>query len=206
MRKITCQCEQVFNVDMGDSVDLDADPSLVASIKEGSFLSFVCPTCGCVMHTDIRTRVDWPSKGISLVLVPELDRISFLSGTSPIDSGLVPVVGYPELADRVAVLDAGLDALAVESLKFHLLRRSSESNPGARVSVYFERLDDAGDLEFHAHGLSETEIAVVRVPRSVYERVLTDSRERPDAEPYALVQNGAYLSVQNVSFEDNANE
>lgn len=206
MRKITCQCEQVFNVDMGDSVDLDADPSLIASIKQGSFLSFVCPTCGGVMHTDLQTRIDWPSKGVSLVLVPEIERVSFMSGAFPIDAGIIPVIGYPELADRVAVLDAGLDALAVESLKFHLLRRSSESNPSARVLVYFERLDDAGDLEFHAHGLSETEIAVVRVPRSVYERVLADSRERPDAEPYAVVQNGAYLSVQNVSFEDNAHE
>ena len=34
MRKLTCHCEQVFNVDLPESVNLDTNPEIVCRYRE----------------------------------------------------------------------------------------------------------------------------------------------------------------------------
>ena len=48
MRKLTCHCEQVFNVDLPEVVNLDSDTSIIKQIADGSFLT-------CVV-SDMRNR------------------------------------------------------------------------------------------------------------------------------------------------------
>jgi len=107
------------------------------------------------------------------------------------------VVGYPELADRVAVLEAGLDPAAVEILKYYLLLKAAEADPNAEASAWFNGLA-ADSLEFHVHGLRPGEVAVSRIPRSLYERTLAESKVRPGEEPFRSIRNGNYVSVQNL--------
>lgn len=202
MRKLTCHCDQTFSVDLPETVNLDERTELVGSIADGSFLSCVCPRCNAVLHTDMRTLLKWPSRDTILDLIPEIDRIPFLSGSVAGAPGADVVIGYPELADRVAVIGAGLDPLAVEAVKYHLSVKARENSADARPLVFFEKLRANGDLEFHIHGLKEGEVAVTAVPSSVYETVKKDAESQPDGELYSSLRNGAYLSVQNILIED----
>jgi len=206
MRKITCNCEQTFTADLPEEIDLDASPETLGAIVDGTFLTCVCPACGSVLHTDLETRVLWPSRDMKVALIPELARRAVLSGryTAPDDFGLV--VGYPELADRVTVYRDELDPLVVETLKFHLLSKALESDPDANPVATFEGKDDSGNLTFHVHGLRDAEVAVMSVPRKLYDTLRAGVTTDPDAEPQSLLRNGAYLSVQNAFFEGNEHD
>jgi hypothetical protein len=206
MRKLTCPCEQEFNVDLPDVINLDASPDAVSSIADGSFLSCVCPGCNTVLHTDLETKLDWPSHGTSVLLIPEIDRYAFMSGKRPVEDGVQLVIGYAELADRIAVLAAGLEPIAIEAVKFRLAEKAREGNPGVNLTVLFEQVRDDGNLEFHIHGLKTGEVAITVVPRHLYENLLDDARAHPDEDLYAALVNGAYISVQNVMVEDGQND
>ncbi len=206
MRKITCHCEQVFSVDLPETVNLDSNPELVTNIIEGNFLTFVCPACNATLHTDLSTRVDWPSKNSSLQLIPETERSAFMSGTLTISEELIPVIGYPELADRVAVLKAGLEAHAVEAVKYHLLERAETAPHVSDLIAVFEKITEQNELEFHIHGIREGEVAVSLVPMHLYQKIKQDISANPEKEPYAYLINNRYISVQNVSIEGNLND
>ncbi len=206
MRKITCNCEQTFTADLPDEVDLDQSPDTVQSINEGTFLSCICPACGAELHTDLETRVVWPSRSMKLVLVPELSRFAVLSGRYEAAEGYDLVVGYAELADRVTVYRDGLDPLAVEALKFHLVQKALESSPESAPIISFEGVDADSNLVFHVHGLRDSEIAVMKVPEKLYQTVYGSVTAKPDEEPHSLLRNGAYLSVQNLAFGGSDND
>ncbi len=201
MRKLTCHCEQVFNVDLPESVDLDANPETIANIANGSFLSCVCPACNSVLHTDLKTKVEWPSKNTTLTLIPEIDRLTFLSGSLKEIGGTTAVIGYAELADRVAVISNALDPVAIEALKYHLAVKAAETAKSAKTSIYFERKTESGDIVFHIHGLKENEVAVMTVPVDVYRSVLADIKANPADDTYAALSRGDYLSYQNILIE-----
>lgn len=205
MRKLTCHCEQVFNVDLPEVVNLDEQPEIVNQIQDGSFLTCICPTCNAELHTDLKTRIDWPSKKTSIVLIPEIDRLAWLGGNLPEEKDAQIVIGYAELADRVAVIAAGLDPLAVESVKYHLSVKARETSPDAKIVVLFDKLKENGDLEFHIHGLRDAEVAVTSIPASLYRSILDDSRASPERDPYDSLVNGHYISVQNVLIDGGPN-
>jgi hypothetical protein len=206
MRKLTCHCEQVFNVDLPEIVNLDEHPETINDIANGSFLTCVCPTCNSELHTDLKTRLEWPSKKTNIVLIPEIDRFAYISGTLPPEENAEVVIGYAELADRVAVRAANLDPLAIETIKYHLATKAGETNPDAHVTILFDKKKDDGSLEFHLHGLRANEVAVSVIPLSLYAAILDDSRKNADNDPYAALKNGAYLSVKNILIEDTTNE
>jgi len=202
MRKLTCHCEQVFNVDLPEIVNLDTDKAIIKQIADGSFLTCVCPTCETVLHTDLQTRLEWPSKKTTLTLIPEIDRINFLSGMIPTEKDTEILIGFAELADRVAVLEADLSPLAIESLKYHLAIKARKSGTDIKPVIYFEKRTDNNELEFHIHGLKKDEVAITRVPLQVYETIYQDTLKDPENELFTSLRNGAYLSVQNILIED----
>ena len=204
MRKLTCHCEQTFNVDLPETVNIDESEGVLADIASGSFLTCVCPTCNAELHTDLRTRLDWPSKKRTIELIPEIDRLSFLSGAIAVDGATDIVIGYPELADRVAVLVSDLEPLIVEAVKYHLAVKARETGADLKPVILFEKKTDAGDLEFHIHGLKKDEVAITVVPRRIYDAIEKDAKANPEAELFALLANGAYVSVQNILIEDAA--
>lgn len=206
MRKITCNCEQTFTADLSEEADLDRTPETLNEIIDGSFLTCTCPACGSLLHTDLETRVLWPSRSMKLLMVPELSRLSVLSSRHEVPEGFDLVVGYAELADRVTVYRDQLDPLTVETLKFHLVQKALESSPETNTVVSFEGLDSEGNLNFHLHGLRNDEVAVMKVPSKLYESVRAAVTSKPQEEPQSLLRNGAYLSVQNLAFEGSDND
>ncbi len=203
MRKLTCHCEQVFNVDLPETVNVDESPDVIARIADGSFLSCVCPACNSVLQTDVRTRIEWPSKSRTIELIPEVDRLSYLSGAIKVDGVTDVVIGYPELSDRIAALQAGLEPAAMEALKYHLSVKAKESSADANVEIVFEKITDSGNLEFHVHGLRKGEVAVTSVPRRVYDAIVAELTGGESPELYETIKNGPYVSVKNILIEGN---
>ncbi|EEV19205.1 hypothetical protein TREVI0001_0098 [Treponema vincentii ATCC 35580] len=220
MQKITCKCDCSFDVEYEKTIDLDVQTAVKEKIKNGSFLSFVCPSCGSKVNIELETEFVWKSKKTTLLFVPEKKRmecLAFCAGAVRIDAennkkikteflkkGQTPVIGYPELADRIAVLDADLDPEIVEAVKFFLLD-NGKNIKGKHIQILFEKL--VGDtIEFHLHGLREKEVAVMRVPLSLYRSVETDHKKGKQKEVFKALWLGPYLSYKNIHAEGDDNE
>jgi hypothetical protein len=196
MRILTCNCDHTFEADLNDLVNLDEEPQQLTALSSGNFMSTLCPACGTVLKPEFPLRLVWPSHNVEYFVIPEWDSVEHENSESyPEDVELL--VGYPELADRIAVIDANLNPVAVEALKYYLLLKASEAAPDASATVWFHSRTDVY-LEFHLHGLREGEAAITRIPSSVYERTLSDYSANPDAEPFISLRKGTYLSVRNL--------
>ena len=215
MQKITCKCDCSFDIAYEQTIDLDATPNVIPDIASGSFLSFLCPSCHSKVNVELETEFIWKSKKTTLIFVPEKKRmecLAFCAGAVRIDAesnkkiktevvkkGQTPVIGYPELADRVAALEAGLDPEIVEAVKFFLLDSGKNLN-GKRIHILFEKQTELG-LEFHVHGLREHEVAVMQVPFSLYQSVETDRNKGKKKEVFRALHLGPYLSYKNIHTE-----
>jgi len=169
MQKITCKCDCSFDVEYEKTIDLDARSAVTEEIKKGAFLSFTCPSCRSKVNIELETEFVWKSKKTTLLFVPEKKRmecLAFCAGAVRINAennkkvkteflkkGQTPVIGYPELADRIAVLDSGLDPEIIEAVKFFLLDNGKDIK-GKRIQILFEKLEGEA-IEFHVHGLRE---------------------------------------------------
>ncbi|GAB6390642.1 MAG: CpXC domain-containing protein [Treponematales bacterium] len=207
-RKITCFCENVFEADVPDEIDLDSSPAFLGQILDGSFMTFVCPSCGKKHKPEFPLVVTWVSRNLRLEVLPELDRGEFYrrrkeppalqTGNGFIKTGTV--IGYPEMADRLAVVRDGLEPAVVEALKYYLHLKADESYPGRRAAIWYAGsggANGAGAIEFHVHGIKENEVAVTKVPRAVYDKTAEDYRAAPSSEVFASLRVRGYLSVYN---------
>jgi hypothetical protein len=196
MRTITCSCDSTFEADLPESINLDAQPEQKDALAAGAFMTVACPNCGRTLKPEFLIHVSWPSRGLDILAVPELDRVDIpeLASKEGVSDA---VAGYAELADRVSVAAAGLDPTTIEALKYYLLLRASEADPDAEVSAWFHSVG-TDFLEFHLHGLRPGEVAVSRIPRSLYERTLAEGKAHPDKEPFRSLRKGCHLSVQNL--------
>jgi hypothetical protein len=194
--KIPCFCDNAFVVDAPEEINLDEQPQYIEDILSGNFMNFTCASCGKRHKPEFPLTVHWPSRGLSIEVIPELDRGSFYrrkEGPAVQET----VIGYPELAERVAVLRDGLVPDALEAIKYYLLLKADESYPDEDISVWFQ--NKTGDsLEFHIHGIKQDEVAVMKVPVTLYEKTLSDFRKDPKKDPFASMRVKTYLSVQNM--------
>ena len=220
MQKITCKCDCSFDVEYEKTIDLDARPALTEEIKKGAFLSFTCPSCRSKVNVELETEFVWKSKKTTLLFVSEKKRmecLAFCAGAVRINAennekvkteflkkGQTPVIGYPELADRIAVLDSGLDPEIIEAVKFFLLDNGKDIK-GKRIQILFEKLDGE-TIEFHVHGLREKEVAVMRVPLSLYQSVEADRKAKKQKEVFQALWLGPYLSYKNIHAEGDDHE
>ena len=220
MQKITCKCDCSFDVEYEKIIDLDLRPALTEEIKKGAFLSFTCPSCRSKVNVELETEFVWRSKKTTLLFVPEKKRmecLAFCAGAVRINAennkkvkteflkkGQTPVIGYPELADRIAVLDSGLDPEIIEAVKFFLLDNGKDIK-GKRIQILFEKLEGEA-IEFHVHGLREKEVAVMRVPLSLYQSVEADRKAKKQKEVFQALWLGPYLSYKNIHAEGDDHE
>jgi hypothetical protein len=217
-RRIPCFCENSFTVEVPGEIDLDKDPSCLEQIMEGSFMTFTCPSCGKRHKPEFPLTVLWLSKKLRLEVFTELDRGEFYRRKKgPLDlqagGGLIKtetIISYPEMAERLAVIRDGLEPAAVEAIKYYLYLKAEESYPEDELSIWYSGRapgDSGGEeeadifpppfLEFHIHGIRENEVAVTKIPWSLYEKTLQDFRTRPRDEIFLALRVKTYLSVKN---------
>ena len=200
-QKITCPCGVVFSADVDEEINLDQDPQCIDRIMDGSFMNFICPGCGKKHKPEFPLIVVWPGKNIKIEVLGELDRGEFYRRKKD-PPGTETIIGYPELADRLAVIRDGLEPVAVEALKYYLLLKAEETYPDLQISAWYHSPESnsgkSESIEFHLHGIRPDEIAVSRMPWSLYEKTLAEYRKNPRQELFSSLRTRSYLSVQNM--------
>lgn len=196
--KIPCFCDNTFVVDVPEEINLDIDPHYVEDILSGNFMNFSCAKCGKKHKPEFPLTVNWPSKNLTLEVLPELERGEFYRRKlKKEDSPKETVISYPEMAERVAMIKDGLAAEAVEKIKYYLFVKADESYPENDISVWYNSKKENG-LEFHIHGIKDNEVALMNIPAALYEKTLEDYRTNPKEEPFPSLRVKSYCSVQNM--------
>jgi hypothetical protein len=195
-QKISCPCENAFSVDVPEEIDIDQRPEYIDEILDGSFMNFICPSCGKKHKPEFPLMVLWPGRNLRFEVLPELDRGEFYRRKKALP-GVETLIGYPELADRVAVIRDNLEPMAVEVLKYYLLLKGEETYPDEEISVWYQN-KGAETIEFHIHGIRDGEVAVSRVPLELYEKTLADFKKHPRGEIFNALRFRSYLSIQNM--------
>ena len=203
-RKITCFCDNSFDVEIPEEIDLDSNSSYLDEIQNGSFLLFSCPSCGKKHKPEFPLKVLWPSRKLCFEVFPELDRGEFYRkkkvSAEKNPYVLETLIGYPEMADRLAVIRDGYDPVAVEAIKYFLHLKAEEQYPEDELNIWYygsSADSEQGLLEFHIHGIRKDEVAVMKVPLSLYHKTMNDYKENPKDELFAALRVRTYLSVKN---------
>ena len=205
-QKITCLCDYAFDVDVPAEINLDSESKYLDEILDGSFLNYTCSRCGKKHKPEFPLIILWPSKKIRFEVFPELQRGEFYRRKKqPPDKGPYPmetIIGYPEMADRLAVIRDGYDPAPVEAIKYLLHLKADEQYPDDELEIWYYSSGEAGQdgqssLEFHIHGIRKNEVAVMKVPLSVYRKTLEDFKKRPKSEIFSALRVRSYLSVKN---------
>jgi hypothetical protein len=202
-QKIPCFCDNTFTVEIPDEIDLDAHPACIDEIINGAFLNFTCPSCGKKHKPEFDLRILWPSKNIRFEIFQELGRGEFYRRKKEVpEKGGVKketIIGFPELSERILVYRDGLEPAAVEAIKYYLHVKAEENYPEEELDIWYtESRDPEGPLEFHIHGIKKDEVAVMKVPRSLYQKTLGDYRKHPKSEIFESLKVRSYLSVKNM--------
>jgi hypothetical protein len=195
-QKIPCHCDNTFSVEVPEEIDLDKQPEYLDEIIDGSFMNFTCPGCGKKHKPEFPVILVWPSRNIRLEVLPELDRGEYYRRKKDLPD-TETVIGYPEMADRLAVIRDGLSPTAVEAVKYYLLLKAEETYPDEEISIWYQNRGPES-IEFHLHGIREGEVAVSRVPLPVYEKTFDEYKKHPKAEIYSALRFRSYLSIQNM--------
>ena len=204
-RKIPCFCENTFEVEVPEEINLDSSSGYIDEIQNGTFLNYICPSCGKNLKPEFPISILWPSKKLRFEVFPELDRGEFYRRKkTPEEKGpnkLETIIGYPELADRLTVIRDGLDPAVVEAIKYFLHLKAEEQYPDDEIDIWYYGSSGSGgnsaSLEFHIHGIREEEVAVMKVPLTLYQKYLEDYRKNPKAELFSALRVRSYLSVKN---------
>ena len=206
-RKITCFCDNTFDVEAPEEIDLDSTSGYFDEIQNGTFMNFTCPSCGKKHKPEFPLSVLWPSKNLRFEVFPELERGEFYRRKkTPPEKGpytLETIVGYPELADRLAIIRDGFEPAAVETIKYFLQLKAEEQYPDDEIDIWYFSSKEAdgsggqGVLEFHIHGIRQNEVAVMKVPFSLYQKTFDDYTKNPKSETFSALRVRTYLSVKN---------
>jgi hypothetical protein len=200
-RKLVCFCEHEFESEVPDSVDLAEQPQARQAILEGDFQAIQCPGCGKTLKPEFPALVREP--GWSVFFVPELDRVAYYRGKLPYPVGEVDrvAIGYDELVEKLRIREAGLDDRLVEVLKYYLLQKVLEHYEGETdVRLLFIGPEPAG-LVFHAHGLRDKEVGVLRVSRQMADKAAGQLEGKLREEPFSQFLSAPYVSINKLATE-----
>ncbi len=198
MRIISCRCERTFDADLPEEVDLDRDPEALEAILAGDFLAVTCPHCGERIKPDIAISLRSRRAGLTLRVLPEGERATWMMGTPALPKDVDVLVGYAELYERVLIVEDGLDPRAVEILKYYILAKALEGAPetGETPRVQYRGKTEEGKLSFGIEGLRKGELALLALPFDRYEKALKDLPNLAANEPFASFLLGPHKSIR----------
>jgi hypothetical protein len=202
-RRIVCFCEHGFNADVPDSVDLGKEPEVEQAILDGEFLSIRCPNCGKVLKPEFPVLIEDPQAENSVFFVPELDRSAYFRGSLAysIREANRVAIGYEELVEKFLLKRYNLDDRVVEIMKYYLLSKILEDEPGDKeLRILFSRRDGDTAL-FNVLGLKEKEVGILKVPISTVEKISSQLEEKRHQEPFSEILKFPYVSINNLLVE-----
>jgi hypothetical protein len=206
-RSITCFCDNVFETEIPDHVDLLAEPGKAEEVLSGEFMTVACPACGKRLSPEFPCLFTGVSGNRDLYFIPELDRVSYLRGKLSYNPGKPwrVVIGFPELAEKLRITAMALDDRVIEIMKYYLLTRSSKEegmasteDGEADVAALFVG-EEHGKMLFHLSGLRKGEIAVMKLGKDLYSKIEADITKRVTEDPFKEFCDGPYVSVRRIS-------
>jgi hypothetical protein len=195
-RNINCPCGNSFSIETPDEIEIDENPGYIEEICGGTFMTFACERCGKNHKPEFPVMLAWKAKNLRLEVLPELDRGMFYRRKEAVFS-LETVIGYPELADRIAVIKDDLEPAVIEALKYYLLLKAEESYPDMEINAWYSGKNSEAVI-FHLDGIKEDEMAEMKIPLNVYDKTCGEYRKHPKDEIFASLRRRSYLSVQNM--------
>jgi hypothetical protein len=193
---IACPCGNNFSIDIEEEIDMDLKPEYLDNILNGAFMSYDCTLCRKKHKPEFRIMIIWKSKKLKMEVLPELERGEFYREKKE-NMPYETVIGFPEMADRLAVIKDNLEPIIIETLKSYLLAKAEENYPDREINVWYYGTGPEG-IEFHLDGIRKDEVAVMRVPHEIYEKTMQDYKKHHKSETFTSLRARSYLSVQNI--------
>ena len=210
-RKISCFCDFTFEAEIPEEINLDTNPEFITEILDGIIFTYTCSRCSKKHKPEFPLMVLWPAKKLRLEVFPELERGTFYRrDKAPVfkdKNVLETVIGYPEMAERIAIINDGYDPMVIEAIKYYLYLKAEENNPDSEVNIWYIKPDSPDEknrnsLEFHIHGIRQDEVAKMNIPLSLYNETRDDYKKHPREEIYRTLRVQSYLSVKNTMRTD----
>lgn len=208
MKKLVpCSCFAPVPFEYDEEIDLKKTPEVANRIFEGTFMSVKCPKCGKELHPEFNFTIKHEDKKIDILFVPERERDDYLRGKSRYQFKKVSriVIGFPELQEKLKIVNEGLDDLVVETVKYYMLSKiEADNKPENEVRCYFDHLDEKSNLVFQIHGLKQDEVGFLAIPKSFYDVARVKMLAYKRMEPFSLFLTPPYVSVLRISrvYED----
>jgi hypothetical protein len=199
-KNITCLCGNNNLIDYEEEVDLDQKPENLTDILSGTFMSYKCTYCDKKNKPEYPITIVWKSKNLKMRVLPELERGDFYRNKKE-NYQFETIISFPEMADRLAVINDGLEPVIIETLKSFLLDKAAENYPDKEINAWYHSNSPDG-VEFHLDGIRRGEVAVMRIPQELYNKFLADYKKNPKSGIFPQLRVRSYLSVQNLLRHD----
>ena len=181
----TCgKCGAAGRVDIFDSINVGADPSLKERVRSGELFTWTCPSCGKVNLLRYPTLYHDPSARLMIWLTDDeeslKDRVDLLFA-SPELSGYTGrfVKDAGSLIEKINIFDAGLDDVAMEICKYVTLQELSKDVP-----LKFFKMDGP-DNEITLTYPQNGEMEMVNIGFNLYEDALGILNRNPQLRELA---------------------
>jgi len=201
-RKIVCMCENEFEIDYPDFIDLSKTPEAEEQMLSGNFISVRCPVCGKELKPEFPFHIVDEKRDIDYFFIPELDRGAFFLGKLKysVATSKRIVIGFRELVEKLNIKKNRLDDRAVEILKFYLFHKAVSENEDNNPDIIFSKLENA-NLIFHITGLSDEKIAVTKISIDTYKKVELNLNEGEVEEVIEKIIIPPYVSMSKLEWE-----
>ncbi|MBU0934678.1 MAG: CpXC domain-containing protein [Spirochaetes bacterium] len=201
-QSLQCQCDNVMELDLPETINLDGEAQWLQAIHDGNFLSYSCERCGTTLRPEPALTVNFRLFAKPLFVAPEDERIAVIRGKLAVDTSCEIVVGIAEFIERVKIVEAELEPKAIEVLKYYLQSKAEESEPESDLTVYFGTVVDEG-LQFRISGFASGETGLLTIPRSKYQEIQGNLPALSKKLPFKALFSGQYQSYKKAAFLDN---
>ena len=193
MRKVPCFCDNIVEFDFPETINLKENPEYYGQISDGTFQSVTCDSCGSLLKPELSVRITDPDRNIDLYYISETDRVDFMGGKIRCPAPKL-VIGYSELAEKIRLAMESVNDGAVEVIKYYLKKKAGSDD----ITIFFDHREK-DNLVFHIFGMRKDEIAVSRIPMSVYDTTVKSMENIDESELYSLILTPPYISSNKIS-------
>jgi len=167
-------------------------------------MALICPKCGKRLTPEFPFRLSLPGGQGELFMIPEKDRNAFLRGRLDYQMGnpLRIVVGFPEMAEKLSILEAGLDDRVIEIMKYYLLTGAAGAEDQERDVILRYKGEQDGQHVFHVLGLKDGEVGVARLGAEIYAKIAGDVETRVKEDPFQDFCSPPWVSVRRITGGD----
>lgn len=197
-RRIACFCDNVFDADVPDIADLETEPEVEKQIASGDFMALTCPKCGKRLTPEFPFHLHLRGGLGEMLMIPEMDMSRLILGklNYEIGSPFRVVVGFPEMAEKLHILESGLDDRVIEIMKYYLLTGATGAEDQDRDVTLRYKGEEDGRHVFHVLGLKDGEIGVARLGGEIYRKIAEDVETRVKEEPFRDFCSQPWVSVR----------